>query len=159
MNADNDIRKPYLPRRASSGKSTPEQALLLKSETEALIACALEVINHLGHGLLEKPYENALVVECQLRSIPIEQQSRYDVIYKNVRVGEYVPDLIAFGAVVVDVKVVDRITNHELGKMLNYLRITRHQVGLILNFKRSRLEWQRVVLTERKAGKGQWNHG
>jgi GxxExxY protein len=129
--------------------------MVLKSETEALIACAFEVLNHLGHGLLEKPYENALVVECQLRGISIEQQSRYDVMYKNVRVGEYVPDLIACGAVVVEVKVVDRITDHELGQMLNYLKITGYQVGLILNFKRARLEWQRVVLTESRADQAQ----
>jgi hypothetical protein len=33
---------------------------ILKPETEAIIGCAFEVLNELGHGLLEKPYENAL---------------------------------------------------------------------------------------------------
>jgi GxxExxY protein len=125
------------------------ESLLLKSETEAILSCAFEVLKHLGHGLLEKPYENALVVECELRGIPIVQQSPCDVVYKNVTVGEYVPDLIAFGAVVVETKVVDSITDHELGQMLNYLKITGHQVGLILNFRRARLEWKRVVLSQR----------
>lgn len=45
-----------------------------------------------------------------------------------------------------DAKVIDRITDHERGQMLNYLRITRLRVGLILNFKHARLEWERVVL-------------
>ena len=75
--------------------------LIFKAETEAIIGCGFEVLNILGHGLLEKPYENALVVEFGLRSIHFEQQRRYDVLYKTVKVGEYVPDLIAFGAVVV----------------------------------------------------------
>jgi GxxExxY protein len=119
--------------------------LNLKAETEAIIGCAFEVLNELGHGLLEKPYENALAVEFALRGIPCEQQRRYDVLYKAVKVGEYVPDLIAFGTVVVDTKVIDRITNHELGQMLNYLKITGHQIGLILNFRLPRLEWKRVV--------------
>lgn len=48
----------------------------------------------LGHGLLEKPYENALCVEFGLRQIPYNQQPRFDVIYKSFKVGEYVPDLI-----------------------------------------------------------------
>jgi uncharacterized protein (DUF433 family) len=69
------------------------------------------VLNELGHGLLEKPYENALVVEFGLRAIPYVQQRRYDVLYKTVKVGEYVPDLIAFGAVVVDSKVIERISD------------------------------------------------
>lgn len=124
-----------------------EHGLILKAETEAIIGCAFEVLNELGHRLLEKPYENALVVEFGLRGIRCEQQRRYDVFYKTVKVGEYVPDLIAFGAVVVDAKVIERITDHELGQMLNYLKITGHAVGLILNFRRPRLEWKRVVNT------------
>jgi len=47
---------------------------------------------------------------------------------------------------VVDTKTIDKITDHELGQMLNYLGITGMQVGLIINFKRARLEWKRVVL-------------
>ncbi len=124
-------------------------SLLLKTETEAIIGSAFEVLNVLGHGLLEKPYENALVVEFGLRGIPCAQQSRYDVLYKAVKVGEYIPDLIAFASVVVDAKVIERITNHELGQMLNYLKITGHPIGLILNFHRARLEWKRVVNANR----------
>jgi GxxExxY protein len=58
---------------------------------------------------------------------------------------QYVPDLIVFNLVVVDTKVIERITDHEIGQMLIYLKITGHPVGLILNFKRGRLEWKRVV--------------
>jgi GxxExxY protein len=119
--------------------------LRFEAETSAIISCGFEVLNALGHGLLEKPYENSLCVEFALRNIPWCQQPRYDVLYKNVKVGEYIPDLIVFGFVVVDTKVVDRITDHELGQMLNYLKITGHPVGLILNFKRGRLEWKRVI--------------
>ena len=120
----------------------------LKAETEAIIGAAFEVLNTLGHGLLEKPYENALCVEFRLRGIPFVQQPRYDVIYKEVNVGLYVPDLIAYARVVVDAKTIDRITDHELGRMMNYLRITGLPVGLLLNFKRARLEYRRVILSE-----------
>jgi len=61
------------------------------------------------------PYENALVVEFCLSRIPFLQ---------GLKVGEYVPNLIAFGAIVVDAKVVEVITDHERGQMLNYLKIT-----------------------------------
>jgi len=40
-------------------------------------------------------------------------------------------------------------TDHELGQMLNYLKITGHPLGLILNFRRARLEWRRVINTNR----------
>jgi GxxExxY protein len=61
-------------------------------------------------------------------------------------IGLFVPDLIAFDSIVVDTKVIDRITDHERGLMLNYLRITTLRVGVILNFKRAKLEWERIVL-------------
>jgi GxxExxY protein len=139
-----------MPRKIEPQMNADEHRFLLKAETEAIIGCAFEVSNELGHGRLEKPYENALVVEFGLRGIKCEQQRHYDVFYKTVRVGEYVPDLIAFGSVVVDAKVIERITDHELGQMLNYLKITGHQVGIILNFRNARLEWKRVVNTNRR---------
>lgn len=120
--------------------------LLLKEETHQILGCAFEVLNEIGHGLHEKIYENALVVEFKLRSIAFDQQRRYPVLCKGFQVGEYVPDLIAFDAVIVDTKTIDRITDHERGKMINYLRKAKLRVGLILNFKHARLEWERIVV-------------
>ncbi|MSU23514.1 MAG: GxxExxY protein [Opitutus sp.] len=122
--------------------------LMLKDEVYRIVGAAFAVLKELGHGLHEKPYENALVVEFGLLGRPCEQQRRFPVIYKTVQVSEYVPDLIAFGTVIVDAKVIDGITDHERGQMLNYLRISRLHVGLILNFKRAKLEWERVVLSD-----------
>jgi GxxExxY protein len=122
------------------------EVLLFKSEVFQIVGSAIEVLNTLGHGLLEKPYENALVVEFGLRKIPFRQQPSFDVLYKGQKVGVFVPDMIAFDAVVVDTKVIDRITDHERGLMLNYLGITGFRVGVILNFKHRKLEWERIAL-------------
>ena len=123
-----------------------ESKLLLKAETEKIIGFAFEVLNEIGHGLHEKIYENALTVLFKLKGAAFDQQRRFPVLFRGVEVGEFVPDLIAFGLVIVDTKVIDRITDHERGQMLNYLRITKLRVGLILNFKNARLEFERVVL-------------
>ena len=112
-----------------------ENKLLLKEEVYQIVGSAIEVLNELGHGLHEKPYENALVVEFGIRKIPIQQQANFDVLYKGHKVGLFVPDLIAFGSVVVDAKVIDRISDVERGQMLNYLRITKHRVGGNLEFQ------------------------
>jgi GxxExxY protein len=114
---------------------TNEDKLLFKVEIFQIIGCAIEVINALGHGIVEKPYENASVVEFGLRQIPFKQQPAFDVFYKDQKVGTFFPDLIVFNSIIVDTKVIDRITDHERGLMLNYLRITNLRVGVILNFK------------------------
>jgi GxxExxY protein len=115
--------------------NTKNEKLLLKDEVFQVVGCAIEVLNTLGHGLVEKPYENALVVEFLLRKIPFRQQLSFDVLYKGHEIGLFVPDLIAFDSLVVDTKVIDQIADHERGLMLNYLRITGLRVGIILNLQ------------------------
>lgn len=120
--------------------------IILKEEVFQLVGCAFEVLNTLGHGLLEKPYENAMVVEMGIKNITFHQQQRFPVIYKETKVGEYIPDLIAFEQIVIDLKTIDKIGNHERAQVLNYLKITKLRVALILNFKHQQLEWERIVL-------------
>ena len=127
---------------------TDEHRFLFKEETHQIIGCAMEVLNTLGRGLLEKPYENALCVEFGLRNSSFSQQPRFDVIYKTAKVGEYIPDLIVYDKIVVDTKTIERITDtdHEKRHILNYPKITGLSVGLILNFKYAKLQWERFVL-------------
>jgi GxxExxY protein len=76
--------------------------LLFKEEVFQIVGAAIEVLNHIGYGFYEKPYENALVVEFGLRKIPCQQQKSFDLFYKGCKVSEFIPDLIAFDAVIVD---------------------------------------------------------
>ena len=126
--------------------NTDEHGLLGEEQTREIIGCAMAVMNVLGHGFLEKVYENALCVEMRLRGVPFQQQPRYEVLYKSEQVGEYVPDLVVADALVVDAKTIDAITDHEIGQAINYLKITGLRVALILNFKHPKLQWKRVVL-------------
>src|SRR5215468_428133 len=109
--------------------------LLLREETHRILGHAFAVLNEVGHGLIEKIYENALTVAFKQDQIAFDQQRRFPVLFRGVQVGEFVPDLIVFGSIIADPKVIDRITDHERGKMINYLRIASLRVGLILNFK------------------------
>lgn len=118
---------------------------LYKAESQDIVGAAMEVLNAVGHGFHEKPYENALVVEFRLRGIGCLQQKQYDILYRNEKVGEYIPDLIAFDKIVVDTKVIEKITDREIGQMMNYLKVTGLRLGYMLNFKNPMLEWKRIV--------------
>ncbi|HEX6565436.1 MAG TPA: GxxExxY protein [Chthoniobacterales bacterium] len=126
-----------------------QPGILFRKEVYTIVGAALEVLRELGHGIHEKPYEMALAVEFQLRKLPYEQQMPFDIFYKKVKVGRFTPDLVVLGKIIVDTKVIDRITDHERGQILNYLRITSLPVGVILNFRYAKLEWERLVRTER----------
>jgi GxxExxY protein len=127
-------------------KRGSDSKLIFKEETQKIIGFAFEVLNEIGHGLNEKIYENSLTVLFKQNDIAFDQQRRFPVFFRGVEVGGFVPDLIVFGSVIIDTKVIDQITDHERGQMINYLRITKLRVGLIINFKHARLEWERVVL-------------
>jgi GxxExxY protein len=120
--------------------------MLFEEESGLIINCAMEVLNTLGHGLLEKPYENAMAVELKLRGVSTAQQPKYLIDYKGVEVGEYIPDLIAFDKIIIETKVIDKISPMEHGQVINYLKITGLSLGLILNFKRPMLEWKRIIV-------------
>lgn len=123
-----------------------EEPLLHGQLVYDVVGCAMEVLGEIGHGLNEKTYENSMVVEFGIRNISFDQQKEFPVIYKGVKVSKFIPDLLVHDSVIVDLKVIDRITDHEKGQMLNYLRICKLKVGVILNFYRRKLEWQRLVL-------------
>ncbi len=126
--------------------NTDNEEPIYKAESQQIVGSAMEVLNEVGHGFHEKPYENALVVEFRLRKISCLQQERFDIVYKTEKVGEYIPDLIAFEKIVIDTKVIEKITDREVGQMMNYLKITGLRLGYILNFKNPKLEWRRVVV-------------
>lgn len=120
--------------------------VLFMEEAYSIMNCAFEVVKLIGPGLHEKVYENALAREFELRGIPSAQQLRYPVEYKGATVGEFVPDLIAYGKIIVETKTIDRITQVERGQVMNYLRITGHRLALIINFKNPKIESLRVAL-------------
>ena len=64
--------------------------------TEQIIGAAIEVHKHLGSGLLESIYEEALCHELQLRGIPHERQKAVDVVYKDRVIKGQELDLLVF---------------------------------------------------------------
>ena len=124
--------------------------MLEKDLVYKVVGCSLEVLNTIGHGLREKTYENALCAEFKIRGIDYTQQAVFSVYYKNIKIDEFIPDLVVENKVIVELKTVDSIIDEHRGQILNYLKATGLQVGLILNFKHPKLEWERLVLTANK---------
>ena len=65
----------------------------LNSITERIIGCAYTVGNILGHGFLEKVYENALSHELSKNGLEVRRQYPIRVTYDGISVGDYFADL------------------------------------------------------------------
>ena len=72
--------------------------------------------------------------------IPFERERRFPLEYRGVRVGDYIPDLIVAGTVVVEVKSVHHLEPVFTAQVITYLRITKLRVGLISEFQRSKTD-------------------
>ena len=69
-------------------------AVRLNAISERIIGCAFAVGSALGHGFLEKVYENALAHELRKAGLAVEQQREIKVLYDGIVVGEYIADLL-----------------------------------------------------------------
>jgi GxxExxY protein len=103
--------------------------------TEKIIGAAIEVHRHLGPGLLESAYETCLTYELEQLGLTVEQQKALPLIYKEIRLDQgYRLDLLVEQKVIVELKVVERITPVHEAQVLSYLRFSGCRVGLLLNF-------------------------
>lgn len=107
--------------------------------TEKIIGAAIEVHRILGPGLLESIYEEALVVELELRGIACERQVDVDVDYKGHIIKGQRLDLLVAGQVVVECKSLSKLPDVALAQVLSYLQATGLKRGLALNFGQTRL--------------------
>ena len=102
---------------------------------DEVIASAIEIHRHLGPGLLESAYEKCLMHEFYLRGLHVQRQCNLPVTYKGVYLDfGYRVDFIVDGALVIEVKTVDRLLPIHKAQLLTYLRLLQIRHGLILNF-------------------------
>lgn len=103
--------------------------------TGKIIHAAIEVHRNLGPGLLESIYERALSIELLAHGIAHIRQMPIEVRYKNHVLGEgYRADILVEQKILLELKVVDTISNLHIAQIMTYLKFLKIKQGLILNF-------------------------
>jgi len=122
--------------------------LLFKEEVYAIVGAAIEVHRHLKGGFLEAIYQEAMEIELAERGIPYCPQADVEVFYKGKLLKKkYIADVICYGRILVEIKVMQSLTTREEAQLLNYMNATKMKVGLLINFgDHGRLDWKRFVL-------------
>lgn len=117
--------------------------------TEKIIGAAIEVHRHLGPGLLESTYEACLVYELQAVGLSVERQKSLPVVYKKIKLDQgYRLDLLVENQVIVELKVVEKLTPVHEAQLLSYLKLSGCKVGLLINFNVKLLKYgiKRLIL-------------
>jgi GxxExxY protein len=123
--------------------------------TGKIIKAFYTVYNTLGHGFLEKVYENAMFVELQEMDLDVAKQAPIKVFYKGQEVGEYFADLIVENSVIIELKSAENLSKANESQLLNYLKATEIEVGLLMNFGTTAEYRRKVFENNRKPFKDQ----
>jgi len=123
--------------------------MLHEDLTNNIICAFYKVYNTLGHGFLEKVYENALAIELRNYYLQVKQQEAVKVFYEGIQVGDYYADIVVNDLVILELKSADNLKNDHFAQLTNYLKATDKEVGLLLNFGK-KPEFKRILLTNDK---------
>ncbi len=125
--------------------NTNGETILYQDLSFKIVGLAMQVHNDLGHGFLEKVYENALMVILKREGILARQQAAVPVYFMEEIVGEYYADIFVEEKIILVIKSVEKIIGIHRAQALNYLKATGLRLAIILNFGKEKLEFQRLV--------------
>ena len=97
-------------------------------------AC-IEVHKHLGPGLLESVYREALKEEFSLRKINFKAEFKLDVFYKTKLLNcDFRCDFLIEEIIVLEIKAVKNFDEIHKAQLLNYMGLLKVPKGILINF-------------------------
>ena len=106
-------------------------------------------IEHPGFiGFVEPVYQECVEIEMTIQVMEFVSQKSLALTYKNhILKQTYIPDLICFDKIIVELKAVRELTDEHRAQVINYLKATGFKLGLLINFGHSPgLQHERFVL-------------
>ena len=135
MNRDIDAQHPDAEDARVTQRTQKEQPNLEDDFSHVIIGAAVEVQRVLGVGLLESAYANALAIELGERELGFQREVPIAGRYKGHDLGIlYRADFIVEGAVIVEIKAMDSVSDSHRAQLLTYLRLSKLKLGLLVNF-------------------------
>jgi GxxExxY protein len=120
--------------------------IVQKEEYYKIVGIWMEVHRHLGGGLLEIVYKDALEYEFRKNDIPFEREKEYFIEYKDIILPhKFYADFVVYEDIILEVKAVTGIVDIHIAQTLNYVRLISGKLGIIANFNSKSLEHKRIV--------------
>ena len=100
-----------------------------------VLDAAIAVHSELGPGLLESAYEACLAYEIGRRGAMVRRQLPLPLRYRGIELeAGYRLDLVVDECVLVELKVVDQLSDLHMSQILTYLKLSGMNLGYLLNF-------------------------
>ncbi|HVS90910.1 MAG TPA: GxxExxY protein [Mucilaginibacter sp.] len=112
--------------------------------THKIIGSAMQVHNALGSGFQELIYQRALAIELAYNSLAFEREKEMPIYYRDEQIGLRRVDFFVEGAVMVELKAMEKLLDVHRAQAINYLEAYNIADGLLINFGGLSLEFKRV---------------
>jgi len=100
----------------------------------------------LGHGHLEKVYENALAHRLRKSGLEVAQQQSIRVFDEDgTLIGDYFADLLVAGQLLIELKTAKKIAPEHEAQIFGYLKSSRLEHGLLINFGSFKFEIRKFI--------------
>ena len=100
-----------------------------------LIGVIHEVHKHLGPGLNESCYQEAMELQLKDAAIPYKREMTFHPTYKGVPLqATFRIDFLCQNDVIVECKSVPELNPNHRAQLFNYMRITKQCRGILFNF-------------------------
>lgn len=121
--------------------------LIYKEEFYKIIGLCMEVHRHLGPGLLEIVYKDALEYEIKINNIPYAREKEFTIKYKSVTLPhKYYADFVVYDNIILEVKAAKGLAEDFTKLVLNYMTLAKSRLGILVNFGEDSLQYKRYVL-------------
>ena len=123
---------------------------LYKEEMGLVLGLIYQVRNELGAGWSEEIYHQTLVYLIQEKGIPFRSKPRSALIHRDVEIHIFEPDLIVWGQIILELKVLLDYKGRSFPKanqaqLFHYLKFYEKPFGYLINFAHSKVGVQRML--------------
>lgn len=102
---------------------------------DSILGSAIKVHRVLGPGLLESAYKACLSFEFVNKGLKFQREVAVPIQYEETRIDcGYRLDFLVDGAVVIEVKAIEKVLPIHEAQAMTYLRLARPRFLLLLNF-------------------------
>lgn len=122
-----------------------ENDFLYSELTYKIRGAVFAVWKELGPAFKETVYQKALESEFIKRSISFVGQKQIDIVYNDEKIGIYRPDFVVNDKILIEIKVLPRLTKLEEKQTWYYLKGTNYKLALLVNFGGQKLQIKRWI--------------
>jgi len=123
--------------------------LLYEEDSYKIRGACFKVYNVLGGGIKERIIERALNKELISQGLEVNNQVKIDIVYKNEKIGTYIPDMIVNQKIIVELKSKVFLSKEDEKQFWGYLKGSKYKLGFLVGFTPQKLIIKRYVHTKK----------